>query len=439
VNLVPCEARDLSAFTTSRTVTEEGFLVAPAVLSKAGNVQRYSAGELGLDKSMGMDSNRTIALYRPHDEVLNPEAIKSFSRKPLMNDHPPIDVTADNWREMAADGRLVGDCGDCAPGADGNSMTSVVTIKDRATVEAAQGGKTALSCGYKFGLDMTAGTAADGTAYDGVMRNIRGNHIAIVDQARGGPACRIGDNQNGRQKNMVTRVIDKVTLQFNDDTQASFVERVVGDAHSALAVAIAARDAAILRAETAEKALVTMGEAGKKLALDHAEKVKELEGKIVKPEAIEALAAERSRVVGDALRIVKDLKPEGKTVPQIRIEVLTSALAADGAPKTLATAILGGLALDKAPEVLTRAAFDAVVAAHGTASAADGVNGNAAFGAAVARAGDGTTQTTTATATQPLTIGVIADSAGAEPIGRDKMIADLTTAWQRKGGQQNAS
>jgi Uncharacterized protein conserved in bacteria (DUF2213) len=67
-------------------------------------------------------------------------------------------------------------------------------IKDATAISAIKGGKAELSVGYSADLDWTAGVTADGERYDAIQRAIRGNHIAICSQARGGSQLRIGDS-----------------------------------------------------------------------------------------------------------------------------------------------------------------------------------------------------------------------------------------------------
>ena len=55
---------------------------------------------------------------------------------------------------------------------------------------AVEAGKHQLSVGYHADLDETPGSWR-GERYDAVQRNIRGNHLAIVDQGRAGPAAAI--------------------------------------------------------------------------------------------------------------------------------------------------------------------------------------------------------------------------------------------------------
>lgn len=410
---------DLMGPLTQRKITDEGYLVAPGNLSKAGNVQDYSARELGLDGD-GMDANRIVRLYRPVDEVFSPEALKSFDSKPITLTHPPTDVTADNWREYA-----VGDVTGVAGG--GQYMTGTLIIRDKDAVMAVVDGTRQLSCGYSFDLDMTPGKTADGVEYHGVQRNIRGNHHAIVDAARGGPGCRVADgtrNPGTGDRPMATRVIviDDVSLEM-DATQASLVEKIVGDAKRIAKEAGDALATAQTKLTAAETALAEEKAKGIKLVADHAKEVTDLRAQIPSTAQIEALASERAKVVTDALVLVPEFKAEGKTVPAIRAEVLTSVIAADSAGKAIALAVLGGAEPAKAAEGVARAAFDAVVAAHGPASVDDAAAVDAATSRALAGDGGGTRDR--------------AVPANDEPVGRDAMIANMSwAAVQRRLQEQ---
>jgi hypothetical protein len=59
--------------------------------------------------------------------------------------------------------------------------------------------QTELSAAYRYDADMTPGTF-EGVAYDGVMRNIRGNHIALVEVGRAGRDVVVSDSQPTQAK-----------------------------------------------------------------------------------------------------------------------------------------------------------------------------------------------------------------------------------------------
>jgi hypothetical protein len=376
VTLVKCTVRDLLGQLTQRTMSPEGFLIAPGAIARAGNIQEYRASELGFDVTRGMDANAIVRLYRPTAEVHSQDTIRSFEGQTLTMGHPFGGVDAEGWRKVA-----VGDIRGVK--AEGDTVTGELVIRDAAAIKDIQSGKRQLSCGYTFDCDMTAGHTADGKAYDGTMTSIRGNHVAIVDAARGGPGLRIADSKhkgNAMKIRMVDRALAGVTLPgFSivvDDAAGEVAQDAVDrhvkacdaatTAHDAI---VADRDAQKARADAAEKELAELKT--KKTAADTA--LAEANKKVADlPVQIESLAAERAKVVGDAARLAPDVKAEGKTVAAIRAEVVTAVLAGDTALKGVASAMLDGLAVDKAPAEAVTAAFKAIA----SVPAADGHSAN---------------------------------------------------------------
>lgn len=169
---------------TARTATAEGYLIVPSNIARTG-VQAYRAYELGLDAN-GMDPMKLIRLHRPPEEVFNPASMTSFEGKPVTIGHPDEQVTSENWSGLAMGEvikiRRVGDM-----------LAGTVIIKARRAIDAVEAGTVELSNGYSFKLDMTAGRTHDGEEYDGIQREIKGNHVALVEVARCGSACRLGD------------------------------------------------------------------------------------------------------------------------------------------------------------------------------------------------------------------------------------------------------
>jgi hypothetical protein len=356
---------------SSRQITDEGYLIAPAVLARAGNVQPYSASELGLKDR---PPSQIVRLYRPLEEVGAADSVPTFEGKPITFRHPPGLLTARNWKKFA-----VGDVHEVK--VEGGEMRGTVIIRDADAVRAVLDGTSALSNGYSFEFDPTPGTTAAGAAYDAVMRKLRGNHTAITPVARGGATCRIADQSTTEEKPMSTRtiVIDGISVEL-ETLQASLVEKIVGDAKKAEKTALDASAAAEKRATDAEAALKTATDAATKATADHAAKVTELEGKMLKPEQIEQLVVERVKVIGDAAKLRPEYKPEGKTVAQIRAEVLTEVLANDEALKPIITAGLHGVEPAKADAGKVETAFATAIAAKGTviadAAAADAATRN---------------------------------------------------------------
>jgi len=169
---------------SKRTITADGQLVAPATIARVG-VQSYRAYELGLHNLAPMTQ---VQLYRPASEVFAPDSMHTFEGVPVTNDHPPGNVVT-NANLVAV---KIGTASDVKR--EGDLMVGTLTISDATALADVDRGKVEVSNGYSFELDMTPGFTPDGKPYHGVQRNIRGNHVALVDFARCGSACRIADS-----------------------------------------------------------------------------------------------------------------------------------------------------------------------------------------------------------------------------------------------------
>jgi len=130
------------------------------------------------------------------EEVFSRESLDSLRMIPITNDHPASFVNADNIKELQ-----VGTTGedvcrfDLVDGevwgvykTDGTAVSIPMKITEKDAIEAVLGGKRALSCGYYRDLELTEGVWG-GVHYDGIQRNIRYNHVAIVDRGRAGDAA----------------------------------------------------------------------------------------------------------------------------------------------------------------------------------------------------------------------------------------------------------
>lgn len=161
--------------------TNDGSLVAFARCARTG-CQDYAGYEVGKPELA------TVSIYRPESEVFSRDSMASFASAPITYMHPDQAVTADNWKQHA-----VGDVGEDVV-RDGQSIRVPLIVRDSATVERIASGINEISMGYTCDLAWEDGKAPDGTAYQAVQRNIRINHLAIVDSARGGSSLKIGDS-----------------------------------------------------------------------------------------------------------------------------------------------------------------------------------------------------------------------------------------------------
>lgn len=123
--------------------------------------------------------------YRPPDEVFHQDALASFASVPVTDDHPPESISSKNARKFT-----VGMIGEVIR-RDGDHIAASLVIFDDATIAKMERGKVQLSCGYVADVVVEDGVTPDGERYDAVQRNIRGNHVALVDVGRAGPSASV--------------------------------------------------------------------------------------------------------------------------------------------------------------------------------------------------------------------------------------------------------
>jgi len=119
------------------------------------------------------------------DEVFRDDTLQSFALVPVTDEHPPAFLDASNTKEFAR-GAVAG-----ALRRDGNFVAGEMLVTDAELIAKLEGGKAReISCGYTCDLEESAGEF-DGERYDAIQRNIRGNHVAIVERGRAGPEARV--------------------------------------------------------------------------------------------------------------------------------------------------------------------------------------------------------------------------------------------------------
>lgn len=170
---------------SQRTKDEFGRLhIAWTPISKA-MICPYYGHEIPNCDALGLDRNRVYQLLRHPEELA--KAAGTFNNNQVMSTHKGVD--ANNPQEQYVAGSL-GTDGEFRPPYLGNSMV-IYRAEDIAAIES--GEKRQISAGYAYDPDMTPGTYL-GLRYDGVMRNIRGNHVALVEAGRAGPDVLVTDS-----------------------------------------------------------------------------------------------------------------------------------------------------------------------------------------------------------------------------------------------------
>ena len=161
--------------------TGEGFLICRNVPIARTGTQEYMGREIGLT---GQNADKIITVRREPEEVFSSAALASFEGKPATNDHPPDLIGPDDvglYEKGHAQNirRGVGDWADY--------IVADLHIHDRELIEAIQNGKREISCGYECDyVDNGDGTYS--------QKNIRGNHVAVVERGRAGKRAAILDS-----------------------------------------------------------------------------------------------------------------------------------------------------------------------------------------------------------------------------------------------------
>jgi len=154
-------------------------------ISKA-NICPYMGREIPGWQQLGLDGDKTYRLLRHPDELK--KGADTFNNVPLLIEHVP--VSADDHKPN----KIIGSTGTDAV-FDGTYLRNSLVVWARDAIDAIEGGRQReLSCAYRYIPDMTPGTYK-GEAYDGVMREIQANHVALVSQGRAGPDVMVGDSR----------------------------------------------------------------------------------------------------------------------------------------------------------------------------------------------------------------------------------------------------
>lgn len=231
-----------------RSVDADGHMrVEMSRISKA-NVCPYRGSEIPKSEELGLDPHKTYRLYRHPDELA--KAAGTFDGKPLLIKHVP--VTA----ELPQQNLWVGTLGACtfeAPYLVTRPLT-VISAEAQALIEAEE--QRELSAGYRYRADMTPGTTPEGEPYDGVMRDIQGNHTAIVREGRAGADVHVADEFPSELRSMKHR------------TQIARLQKAIPALANLSTADLMALDAEL--GETPAKTAVSLSEDEKKAACDAA-------------------------------------------------------------------------------------------------------------------------------------------------------------------------
>ena len=183
--------------------TPEGYLLCRDVpISRVGSFE-YSAAEVGLP-----NIGHAVQVWRPEEQIFNPETIASFEAKPVVIGHARF-ADPDNWREIAVGTTQTVRRGE---GDKSDFLLADLLLTDRKAIEAVESGDLKeVSCGY----DADTQETPQGIEQIGIV----GNHVALVVSARCS-GCKIGDGS------MTTSLKTRLRKLFRDGNEDAFNEEV---------------------------------------------------------------------------------------------------------------------------------------------------------------------------------------------------------------------
>lgn len=226
------------------SLTPEGYLAVVDVPLCRTGVLIYGPGETPVTTG----SEGHVKIYRDPEEVFHPDHIASIVGKSVVNDHPPEDVTPDNFKKYHAGTILNPRRGD---GAQSDLLLADILIMDPETIAAVQAGKREVSMGY----DCDYEEIEPGI---GKQHNIIANHVALVEAGRCGARCSIKDHKSTAGGNIMgigkllgkiihrakigdravkdlEAELEKAKKEGADDESVKELENAIGEAKDAMA------------------------------------------------------------------------------------------------------------------------------------------------------------------------------------------------------------
>ena len=217
----------LAADASERWKDQDGNLhVRISNISKA-TVNPYRGHEIPNFQMLGLEPDRIYQMLRDPEELAR--GAETFNNLRLLSKH--VAVSADDPKEELVAGSTGTDAVFTFP-----YLTNSLVIwraEDIAAVES--GKKCELSCAYYYDPDMKPGEY-QGLRYDGVMRNIRGNHVALVEAGRAGPDVMVHDSKEN--------VMPKTTKALIADAKAALATDSLEEIRKKVALALDAAEKA---------------------------------------------------------------------------------------------------------------------------------------------------------------------------------------------------
>ena len=181
------EGIDRISFASKREYDLNGWAeIADNPISKVG-VFDY----LGSQVHESFPPDRICRVYRPADELSSLETIDSFKLLPWTDEHAMLGSETEGLTPAEKKG-IHGVIGENVY-FDGTYLRANLKVFSEKLAEKIKKGKKELSIGYRCAYEITSGIF-DGIPYDAIQRQIRGNHVALVEEGRSGPDVAVQDH-----------------------------------------------------------------------------------------------------------------------------------------------------------------------------------------------------------------------------------------------------
>ena len=260
-----------------------------------------------------------IREYRPPEEVFDTDSEASFVGKPIVVGHPASGiVNSDTVRDLA-----IGTILSSGYQKDETNIACDIVIHNPSAI----GEKRGLSLGYRVDIEEAPGTTPDGQQYDVIQRNIRINHLAVVDRARAGAKARLNLDGDEIIEGVETKMkikIDSVDFEV-DEKIANYVNSLQSKEENAR-----------VKLDTANTELASVKEQNTALKADADDKKAKLDAMTAERDGlkakVDAADAEKEKAVKEAVEAVKadmqeraELEETAKTAKVEKTDGLTNA------------------------------------------------------------------------------------------------------------------
>ena len=158
-----------------------------------------------------------IREYRPPEEVFDTDSEASFVGKPIVVGHPASGIVNSDTAQDLAIGTILSS----GYQKDETNIACDIVIHNPSAI----GEKRGLSLGYRVDIEEAPGITPDGQQYDVIQRNIRINHLAVVDRGRAGAKARLNLDGDEIIEGVETKMkikIDSVDFEV-DEKIANYV------------------------------------------------------------------------------------------------------------------------------------------------------------------------------------------------------------------------